>query len=51
MLVPELTDGLNADIAGRDEEEENEVGARNSKEQSSPRELGARLCGMGRRQK
>lgn len=33
------------------EEEENGDSARNSKEQSSPRELGARLCGMGSRQK
>lgn len=30
------------------EEEENGDCARNSKEQSSPGELGARLCGMGR---
>ena len=33
------------------EEEEKGDSAKNSKEQSSPRELGARLCGMGRRQK
>ena len=33
------------------EEEENGDRARNSKEQSSPRELGARLCGKGRRHK